>query len=171
MDNVPLFFISLNLTLPLAWITFTLRSPLLIRTSYHKDDNILLITNEGNYSINDIARVSDEIIRDYAHLKNLYNLDDFRDGEFKFQLNSVFMDLGEMRDVVAEMSKKFESIHTAVVFNKIANESLLNFFFNLRKPKNYHLKVFFNMDEAKEWLKQQQGKETPWIPTERVPIF
>lgn len=129
----------------------------MIRTRYHKEENILYITNEGSYSINDIVLVSNEIIQDHGHLKKLYNLDDFRDGEFKFQLNSVFMELGEMRDVVTEMSEKFESIHTAVVFNKVANESLLNFFFNLRKPKNYHLKVFFSIDEAVEWLIRQQG--------------
>ncbi len=128
----------------------------MITTKYDKDKNIVYVVNEGLYTIRDIVDVCNDITRDYLHIGSLYNVDDFTSGEFQFQLNSVLVDLDHMKDAVTEMSNQFDHVFTALVFRKIPNEALLNFFLNLRKPKNYHLKVFYDIEMAKKWLMEMQ---------------
>jgi hypothetical protein len=132
-----------------------------IDLSYNEEEDILYVINRGKFIIRNVIDVSRDIMENYAHLNVLYNLDDFRDMEYQFHLNSVFVDMSDMRASVADLAQSFDEVYTVVIFKQVANEGLLNFFLNLRKPKNYHIRVFFDYEEGKQWLQEQQQKHKP----------
>ncbi len=130
----------------------------MIKTHYNFDEDVVYVVSDDNFTIHDFNTISDEILEKYGHLDRLFNLDDLRIGNFKFQLNSILADLDYTKAMINELSGHFKSIHTAVVFKKIPNESLTNFFVNLKKPKNYNIRILSDYNDAMQWLSNERKR-------------
>ena len=124
----------------------------MLSLEFDKEDEIFYIRNRGDYEIEDVVKVTKRLIEDYSELKVVRQMTDFRHGKLTFQWSSVLSEITQLRKGLDELSSTFQDFYAAQVFSENANVSLINFFMQLRKPPNYHVKVFKSIEEARLWL-------------------
>ncbi len=120
-----------------------------------EETGIFYVSSSGDYEVSDFVRVARMFIDEHSELSRIKQISDFRVGKLKFEWYSILAQLTGLTDQMKELTSTFESVHAAIVYGTDANKGLISFFMNLRKPDNYHPKIFYDIDEAREWLEQQ----------------
>ncbi len=134
----------------------------MISIEHHKPTDIITIKIEGPVTSSEIMKFMAKLGKKFNGKQKLYVLSDYSKGSIKANPGYFVIGMNNVKEVFHEFLASFENFYNSYVLNE-ADESttlIIKQFTNLLKEVDgYFPKIFYNHEDAENWLKQKQQEE------------
>lgn len=122
----------------------------MIFTNFIEEINLLEVKYEGIISVEELIEYINETRSNESYPRDLRIITDARNVKMDFNPN----DLNKIVEANTKSLKKYNSITDAFVIDKPKETALSLLFQELSKNKKYKFNIFFNLDNAINWIFQ-----------------
>ena len=120
----------------------------MIEKYFDSEKNILYVKNFGRLDSGAMTSYFASLAEHIDQTKALYILEDAREGDVHFNIEHI----DELSSVLSSVSKNYNHVHHAVLLENAKNVAYAILINDGISNDDYKLKVFFDKEEAEEWL-------------------